>query len=92
MLLLSFQMLLAVDVGPCQLLCSAVVGNDGDVVAGSDGPVTATGGGSMNLTSPITLCQRADVEAQRGFDGRCGSLLDSIQLFLISWQHCKASA
>lgn len=41
---------------------------------GSDGAVAATGGGSMNLTSPITLCQRADVESQRGFDGRLSSL------------------
>ncbi|DBB09175.1 TPA: hypothetical protein ACH3X3_007775 [Trebouxia sp. C0006] len=41
---------------------------------GSDGAVTATGGGSVNLTTPITLCQRADVEAQRGFDGRLSSL------------------
>ena len=46
-----------------------------DLVAGSNGAVTATGGGSMNLTTPITLCQRADVEAQRGFDGRCALCL-----------------
>ncbi len=63
----------------------------GILVAGSGGIVAATGGGSMNLTTPITLCQRADVEAQRGFDGRCGSLLGSLQIALISWQFCEAS-
>ncbi|DBA97374.1 TPA: hypothetical protein ACH3X1_015103 [Trebouxia sp. C0004] len=41
---------------------------------GSNGTVAATGGGSMNLTSSITLCQRADVEPQRGFEGRMSSL------------------
>ncbi len=81
MLLLGFQILLdVIDVGPCHLLFSAVVGSDGNLVAGSDGTVAATGGGSMNLTSPITLCQRADVEAQRGFDGRCGLYLTVFNL------------
>lgn len=45
----------------------------------------------MNLTSPITLCQRADEEAQRGFDGRsCTALhltvyiLSTMLLFCLS--------
>ena len=81
MLLLGFSKSSDVlDVSPCHLLCSAVIGNAGNLVAGSDGAVNATGGGSMNLTTPITLCQRADVEAQRGFDGRYGLCLTVFKL------------
>lgn len=40
--------------------------------AGTNGTITATGGGGMNLTTPLTLCQRADMAQYRGFDGRWG--------------------
>ncbi|KAL3149191.1 hypothetical protein ABBQ32_002019 [Trebouxia sp. C0010 RCD-2024] len=42
--------------------------------SGTNGTVTATGGGNMNLNTPFTLCQRADIAPYRGFDGRLSSL------------------
>ena len=37
----------------------------------------------MNLTSPITLCQRADAEAQRGFDGRLCAAIHNVIILLV---------
>ena len=50
------------------------------LAAGTNGTVTATGGGSMNLTTPMTLCQRDDGEPDRGFDGR----FDSVSFMIVT--------
>lgn len=42
--------------------------------AGSNGTVNATGGGNMNLTAIMVLCERADDDPYRGFDGRYPTL------------------
>ena len=42
--------------------------------AGSNGTVRATGGANMNLNPTLVLCQRADDDPYRGFDGRYPSL------------------
>ena len=38
--------------------------------AGSNGTVSATGGGNMDLSGVLVLCERADDDPYRVFDGR----------------------
>lgn len=47
-------------------VCSAEQG----LGAGSNGTVSATGGGNMDLSTVLVLCERADDDPYRVFDGR----------------------